>query len=76
MALYGLLGWLYIAGNVIANPNTLHLPLTHLSTGPSESQFGAVCFVLSALSACVFWARQQPARSKLAAKRGRTQRSA
>jgi hypothetical protein len=75
-ALYALLGWLYIAANVIANPDTLPLPLTHLFGGPTESQFGAVCFVLSALAACVLWARQQPAGGRHAATPDRGQRSA
>jgi hypothetical protein len=69
-ALYAFLGWLYVAGNVVENPGTLPLPLTHLFSGPTESQFGAVCFVLSALSACVFWARQQPATSRRAVPAG------
>jgi hypothetical protein len=78
VALYSFLGWLYIAGNVIQNPSTLPLPLTHLSTRPTESQFGAICFVVSALAACVLWARQ-PARGNDAvdqADRDTTQRSA
>jgi hypothetical protein len=41
IALYGFLGWVYIAGNVIENPSTLPLRLTHLATRPTESQFGA-----------------------------------
>jgi hypothetical protein len=73
-ALYAFLGWVYVAANVIQNPGTLPLQLTHLTTRPTESQFGAICFVLSALSACVFWARQPPARSKHAATSGRWRR--
>jgi hypothetical protein len=78
MALYGFLGWIYIAGNVIVNPGTLPLRLTHLATRPTESQFGAICFVISGLAACALWARQ-PTRSKHAptrADRSRAQRSA
>lgn len=67
VALYAFLGWVYIAANVVENPSTLPLPLTHLSTRPTESQFGAICFVLSALAACALWARQQPTRSRRAA---------
>jgi hypothetical protein len=79
VALYSFLGWLYIAGNVIQNPSTLPLPLTHLSTRPTESQFGAICFVISGLAACALWARQQPTRSNDGADqadRDTTQRSA
>jgi hypothetical protein len=78
MALYGFLGWIYIAGNVIVNPSTLPLRLTHLATRPTESQFGAICFVISGLAACALWARQ-PTRRKHAptrADRNRSQRSA
>jgi len=79
IALYAFLGWVYIAANVIANPSTLPLRLTHLSTRPSEAQFGAICFVLSGLAACVFWARKQPTRGKHVASQAdldRSQRSA
>ena len=79
IALYAFLGWIYIAANAIEDPSTLPLRLTHLSTRPTESQFGAIGFVLSGLAACAFWARQQPARSKHAANEAdqeRTQRSA
>jgi hypothetical protein len=48
---YGLLGWLYIVGNSLAHPETLHRQLTHLSNVPTESQFGIGCFVASALAA-------------------------
>ena len=64
VALYAFLGWVYIAGNVIENPSTLPLPLTHLASGPTESQFGAICFVVSALAACAFWVRQRPANAE------------
>jgi hypothetical protein len=48
---YGFLGWLYIVGNSLVHPETLHKQLTHLSTIPTESQFGISCFVASALAA-------------------------
>jgi hypothetical protein len=60
MALYGFLGWLYIAGNAVAHPYTLAMPLMHLSTRPTESQFGVTCFILSALGSGALWARPQP----------------
>lgn len=48
---YGFLGWLYIVGNSLVHPETLHKQLTHLSSVPTESQFGIACFVASALAA-------------------------
>jgi hypothetical protein len=79
IAFYAFLGWIYIAGNVILNPGTLPLRLTHLATRPTEAQFGAICFVISGLAACALWARQQPTRGTHSANRAvqnRTQRSA
>jgi len=79
LAFYAFLGWIYIAGNVILDPSTLPLRLTHLATRPTEAQFGAICFVISGLAACAMWARQQPTRGKHSANRAdqiRTQRSA
>lgn len=73
LALYAFLGWVYIAANVVENPSTLPLRLTHLSTRPTESQFGAICFVVSGLAACAFWARQQPTRSRHAASERRSE---
>ena len=37
IAFYAFLGWIYIAGNVILNPNTLPLRLTHLATRTDRS---------------------------------------
>ena len=51
IAYYGLLGWLYIVGNSLVHPETLHKQLTHLSNVPTESQFGITCFLASALAA-------------------------
>jgi hypothetical protein len=48
---YGFSGWLYIVGNSLVHPETLHQQLTHLSSVPTESQFGMSCFVASAVAA-------------------------
>lgn len=80
MALYGFIGWVYVAANVVENSNTLSLQLMHLSTRPTESQFGVLCFVVSMLASCTLWARQQPAEgddpTSGAVDNGETQRSA
>jgi hypothetical protein len=40
-------GWLYIGGNALRHPQTLHLGLTHFARRPTEGQFGVGCLVLS-----------------------------
>ena len=40
-------GWLYIAGNALHHPQTLHLGLTHFARRPTEAQFGIACLVVS-----------------------------
>jgi len=47
---FGLAGWVYIAGNAISHPETLHLPLTHFLSWPREDTFGAICFFFSFIS--------------------------
>jgi hypothetical protein len=47
---HSFVGWLYIAGNAIAHPETLPLPLTHLAPWPREDTFGIACFALSIVS--------------------------
>ena len=62
LALYGFLGWAYIAACVVQVPATLPLPLTHLFHRPTESQFGLACFVASLLASALLWARREAAR--------------
>ncbi len=47
---YGLFGWLYIAANSVVHPFTLNKQLTHFLSVPTESQFGAACFILSGIA--------------------------
>jgi cellobiose-specific phosphotransferase system component IIC len=47
IALYSLAGWIYIALNAIVHPDSLHLPLTHLTSWPHEDTFGVLCFAIS-----------------------------
>jgi hypothetical protein len=48
IAVYGFVGWAYIAGNAIRHPYTLTRQLTHLAPWPHEDQFGLACFAVSA----------------------------
>jgi hypothetical protein len=47
---FGLAGWIYIAGNAWFHPESLSWPLTHLMPWPREDTFGIVCFAVSFVS--------------------------
>ena len=47
LALYGLIGWVYVAISALAVPNTLHLPLTHLFPHLREDTSGVIGFAVS-----------------------------
>lgn len=47
IALYTFAAWVYVALCALVAPDTLHLPLMHLSAWPHEDTFGVMCFVLS-----------------------------
>ena len=49
---FGVLGFIYIAGNAWFHPNTLSLPLTHFRPYPREDTFGAGCFLVAMI--CFF----------------------
>jgi hypothetical protein len=48
--IFGLLGWIYIAGNAWFHPESLSWPLTHFLSWPREDTFGAVSFAVSIIS--------------------------
>jgi hypothetical protein len=48
--IFGLFGWIYIAGNAWFHPETLKLQLTHFLPYPREDTFGEVCFAVSIIS--------------------------
>lgn len=54
LAIYGLLGWVYIAIVAVAQPWTLPWPLTHFLPWPREDTFGAFSFLISMIS-FFFW---------------------
>lgn len=47
---FGLAGWIYIAGNAWFHPRTLPLQLTHFLPYPREDTFGAICFAVSLIA--------------------------
>ncbi len=49
-AIYGALGFIYIAGNAWFHPETLSMQLTHFLPYPREDTFGALCFATSLIS--------------------------
>jgi hypothetical protein len=51
IAVYTFASWIYVALCALVAPDTLHLPLMHLSAWPHEDTFGVMCFVLSFVSA-------------------------
>jgi hypothetical protein len=50
IALYGLIGWIYVAICSLAAPRTLPLPLTHLVPWLREDTSGVISFILSFLA--------------------------
>jgi hypothetical protein len=53
MCVYGLLLWGYVSANSLTHPETLHLPLTHLSDWPTEGAAASVAFLVSGMSFAV-----------------------
>ncbi len=50
LTIYGFLGWLYIALNQAAHPESLSWPLTHLLPYPREDTAGVLSFFVSMIS--------------------------
>lgn len=51
---FGLVGFLYIAGNAWFHPESLSWPLTHHFLWPREDDFAVMCFATSAGSFFVY----------------------
>lgn len=47
IAIYGMIGWVYVAVCALTAPDTLALPLTHLVPWLREDTSGVISFVLS-----------------------------
>ena len=47
LAIYGMVGWIYVAICGLVAPDTLHLPLTHLLPHLREDTSGVISFVIS-----------------------------
>lgn len=55
LALHATAGWAYISANSISHPDTLHLPLTHFASWPTEGGFAIGCMVVAVSSLCVYF---------------------
>ncbi len=51
IAVYTFVAWVYVALCALVAPETLPLPLTHLSAWPREDNFGGTCFAVSFVTA-------------------------
>lgn len=49
---FGVLGFIYIAGNAWFHPETLSWQLTHFAPYPREDTFGVICFATAMI--CFF----------------------
>lgn len=47
VAIYGFAAWVYVAVSAIVVPQTLHLPLWHLTRWPRQDTFGSISFGMS-----------------------------
>jgi uncharacterized membrane-anchored protein len=47
VAIYGMIGWIYVGICALTAPSTLALPLTHLVPWLREDTYGVISFVLS-----------------------------
>ena len=57
---FGVLGFLYIAGNSWFHRQTLPLPLTHFWKYPHEDTFGAICFATAMVCFFVYNLIKEP----------------
>ncbi len=51
---FGVLGFMYIAGNAWFHPKSLSWPLTHFYSFPREDTFGAFCFGTAMISFFIY----------------------
>lgn len=58
---FSLLGWFYIAVIAWVHPETLHMPVTHLTLWLREDTFGFICFIVSFVSFFVWVFTKQDA---------------
>jgi membrane glycosyltransferase len=54
IAVYAFAAWVYVAMTAITQPQTLHLPLTHLESWPRTDTFGSMSFAASLVGFLVF----------------------
>jgi len=54
LAVYGMVGWVYVAILGLVAPNTLHLPLTHLLPHLREDTSGVISFIISFIGFVIY----------------------
>jgi hypothetical protein len=54
LAVYGMVGWIYVAICGLVAPDTLHLPLTHLLPHLREDTSGVISFIVSFIGFLVY----------------------
>lgn len=54
VAIYGMIGWVYVAICALTAPDTLALPLTHLVPWLREDTSGVISFVLSFVAFVIY----------------------
>ncbi len=54
LAIYGMVGWIYVAICGLVASNTLYLPLTHLFPHLREDTAGAISFIVSFIAFVVY----------------------
>ena len=55
LAVYGMVGWIYVAICGLVAPDTLHWPLTHLLPHLREDTSGVISFIVSFIGFLVYW---------------------
>jgi hypothetical protein len=54
LAVYGMIGWVYVATCALVAPDTLHLPLTHLLPHLREDTSGVISFIVSFIGFVIY----------------------
>ena len=54
LAIYGMIGWIYVAICGLVAPNTLHWPLTHLLPHLREDTSGVISFIVSFIGFVIY----------------------
>jgi hypothetical protein len=74
LAVYGMVGWVYVAICGLVSPNTLHLPLTHLFPHLREDTSGVISFMVSFVGFVIYRVLRDSLRQSGAVLRGQAPR--